>query len=54
MTDRVTLKIVNDASAIKEIDDCSRSNHDIYDLQGRKVKNVRKGIYVSGGKKVLY
>ena len=54
MTDRVTLKIVNDASAIKEMDDRrSRSDNEIYDLQGRKVETARKGIYISNGRKIV-
>ena len=53
-TDRVTLKIENKASAIKEIDDRrSRSDNEIYDLQGRKVKTARKGIYISNGRKIV-
>lgn len=49
-----TVKIVNAASAIKEIDDRrSRIENDIYDLQGRKVKTTQKGIYITNGKKVV-
>lgn len=50
----MTVKIVNAATAIKEIDDRkSRIESDIYDLQGRKVKPVTKGIYIVNGKKVV-
>ena len=49
-----TVKIVNAATAIKEIDDRkSRIESDIYDLQGRKVKPISKGIYIVNGKKVV-
>jgi hypothetical protein len=53
-THGVTVKIVNDASAIKEMDDRrSRSDNEIYDLQGRKVETARKGIYISNGRKIV-
>ena len=40
-------------TAIEEITDNRVKSTDIYDLQGRKVENPSKGIYVINGKKVL-
>ena len=40
-----------DADAINDIM-AGTSNHDIYDLSGRKVAKVQKGIYIIDGKKV--
>ena len=40
-------------TAIEEITDNRVKSTDIYDLQGRKVENPSKGIYIINGKKVL-
>ena len=40
-------------TAIEEITDNRVKSTDIYDLQGRKVENPSKGIYIIDGKKVL-
>ena len=40
-------------TAIEEITDNRVQSTDIYDLQGRKVENPSKGIYIIDGKKVL-
>ena len=49
----MAVKIVN-TSDINEIDDRRpRIESGIYDLQGRKVKHVTKGVYIVNGKKVV-
>ena len=40
-------------TGIEEITDNRAESTDIYDLQGRKVKNPSKGIYIINGKKVF-
>ena len=48
----VTLK-EKDTTAVEEVEaDCEKN--EIYDLQGRKVVNPTKGIYIRNGKKVIY
>jgi hypothetical protein len=32
----------------------TKATHEIYDLQGRKVKLPGKGIYIRNGRKVIY
>lgn len=41
-------------SGIKEVEGADNSSIDIYDLQGRKVVNPTSGIYIVGGRKVLF
>lgn len=42
-----------ETSGIKEVEQQQNSSTDIFDLQGRKVYNPGKGIYIVGGKKVF-
>lgn len=44
----------NGTTGIDEITEQNAKNKDIYDLQGRKVENPVKGIYIIDGKKVLF
>ncbi len=44
-------KLVDDA--IEDITPDKQSSSDIFDLQGRKVKNPTKGLYIKEGKKIL-
>ena len=48
-------KIEEEATGIEEVQEfkSSRRQTDLYDLSGRKVSNVRKGIYIQGNKKLL-
>ena len=50
----VTLKyIVKNSTGIEEVETETGMTGIIYDLQGRKVENLSKGIYIVNGKKVL-
>ena len=50
---KIDMRLVPDAaSAIRETAAKAAGNA-VYDLQGRQVKTARKGIYVTGGKKVV-
>ena len=42
-----------DATAIQSIDKAEESNDAIYNLQGVRVKNAQKGLYIINGKKVI-
>ena len=42
-----------EATTIKGTELMNSQNGDIYDLQGRKVNNAQKGIYIQNGKKVV-
>ena len=51
---KIDMRLVPDGtSAVNEIVDCPSSNSQWFDLQGRQVKTVQKGIYVTNGKKVV-
>ena len=45
--------VFGDATGIKTIDNATTDNDVIYDLQGRRVQNPTRGIYVVNGKKVI-
>jgi hypothetical protein len=49
----VLLKVGNPATAIDEVKGENGEVKGIYDLQGRKVENPSKGIYIINGKKTL-
>ena len=42
-----------DINAIEDVTTGKQSSSDFYDLQGRKVKNPVKGLYIKGGKKAF-
>lgn len=44
----------DEIDAISEVKSLHKSSADIYDLSGRRVKNPTRGIYVVGGKTVLF
>jgi hypothetical protein len=44
---------VDEATAIQSIDDSKTNVGPFYDLQGRRVQNLTKGVYVVDGKKVV-
>ena len=44
---------VDEATAIQSIDDSKANVGPLYDLQGRRVQNLKKGVYVVNGKKVI-
>ena len=48
-----TLTYTNNATSIEEVKAESGKAKGIYDLQGRKVENPTKGIYIIDGKKVF-
>lgn len=43
----------DETTGIKSIDNKMQANDAIYDMQGRKVTSVKKGIYVVNGKKII-
>lgn len=43
----------SDPSGIKELKDSTVEGLKYYDLQGRRVLNPKKGVYIQNGKKVL-
>ena len=44
----------NDATTISEVTNTNRTNNtNVYDLQGRKVANPTKGLYIVNGRKVI-
>jgi hypothetical protein len=43
----------SDATAIQKIENDNEGNDAIYNLQGVRVKNAQKGIYIINGKKVI-
>ena len=45
--------LVDGTTAIQSIDDAKTNVGPIYDLQGRRVQNLTKGVYVVDGKKVV-
>jgi hypothetical protein len=50
---KIDMRLVPDAaSSIRETATKAASNA-VFDLQGRQVKNAKKGIYVTNGKKVI-
>ncbi len=52
-----TLSIVNDgATGISDatLVNSEKVNSDVYDLQGRRVSPLKKGIYITNGRKVVY
>ncbi len=50
---KIDIRLVSDAaSSIRETATKAASNA-VFDLQGRQVKNAKKGIYVTNGKKVI-
>ena len=52
----VKIKVLgeDDATDVKDVKDLNDLNNAIYDLQGRRVENPTKGIYVVNGRKVLF
>ena len=59
---KIDFRLVPDGTSTPEIPDAisemSAARNAVpavlYDLQGRKAKNVRKGIYVTDGKKIVF
>jgi regulator of extracellular matrix RemA (YlzA/DUF370 family) len=49
----ITEIVESDASSIKEISTEAKRSGAIFDLQGRRVDNATRGIYIVDGKKVL-
>ena len=51
-----SISIFDDPYGIETIDDEQSMMDDVYDLAGRKVshRTLRKGIYITNGKKVLF
>ena len=45
--------IFNDATGISQVENVQLSNENYYDLQGRKIENPTKGLYIVNGKKVV-
>jgi hypothetical protein len=49
-----SMAIEGDATGISEVRSMTEDGkNDIYDLQGRKVQNPGKGLYIVNGKKVI-
>ena len=48
-----SMAIEGDATGIKTIDNGQWTMDNVYDLQGRKVQNPGKGIYIVNGKKII-
>ena len=44
---------VSDATGIETVKDSKTESNDVYDLQGRKVQNASKGIFIQNGQKVV-
>lgn len=51
---KIDMRLVpNGSAAITSLKTGTNAGNTLYDLQGRQVKSARKGIYVTGGKKVV-
>jgi hypothetical protein len=49
----ITLEVDDIANGIMIINGDEQNARNIYDIQGRKVENLSKGIYIINGKKVV-
>lgn len=45
--------VFNDATGISQVENVQLSNENYYDLQGRRILNPTKGLYIVNGKKVV-
>ncbi|MBQ0050166.1 MAG: glycoside hydrolase N-terminal domain-containing protein [Bacteroidales bacterium] len=52
--DEISVDYVNAPTSINAVEAQGEGNNMIFDLQGRRVNNLARGIYISNGKKVLY
>ena len=49
-----SMTLADDVSGIDQLVAGTPLDNQVYDLQGRRVENPTKGIYIVNGKKVLY
>ena len=45
--------VFDDATGIKQVESSKMNVEDIYNLNGQKVQNPTKGLYIMNGKKVI-
>ena len=50
---RIVLSLNNETSGISQIENKAMKNENVFDLQGRRVSQPQKGLYIKGGKKVI-
>lgn len=50
---RIVLSLNNETSGISQIENKAMKNENVFDLQGRRVSQSQKGLYIKGGKKVI-
>ena len=50
---RIVLSLNNETSGISQIENKAMKNENVFDLQGRRVAQPQKGLYIKGGKKVI-